>query len=61
VTAAVEHLETALRLAPGSDHIHYALALALGLAGDVSGAYENLRRAIELEPRTASWRGRTRT
>ena len=51
VTAAVEHLETALRLAPGSDHIYYALGLALGLAGDVGGAYENLRRAIELEPR----------
>ena len=51
VTAAVEHLEIALRLAPGSDHIHYALGLALGLAGDLGGAYENLRRAIELEPR----------
>ena len=51
VTAAVEHLEIALRLAPGSDHIHYALGLALGLAGDLGGAYENLKRAIELEPR----------
>ena len=50
VGAAREHLETALRLAPGSDHIHYALGLAQALAGDLAGAHENLRRAIELEP-----------
>jgi tetratricopeptide (TPR) repeat protein len=49
--AAVEHLETALRLAPGSDHVHYALGLAQALAGDLNGAYGNLKRAIELEPR----------
>lgn len=48
---AREHLEAALRLAPGSDHIHYALGVAQGLAGDVVGAHENVRRAIELEPR----------
>jgi tetratricopeptide (TPR) repeat protein len=51
VGGAREHLETALRLAPGSDHIHYALGVALALAGDVAGAHENVRRAIELEPR----------
>jgi len=51
VTAAVEHLEIALRLAPGSEHIYYALGLARALAGDLGGAYENLKRAIELEPR----------
>jgi len=45
------HLETALRIAPGADHIHYALALAQALSGDVAGAYDNLKRAIELEPR----------
>jgi tetratricopeptide (TPR) repeat protein len=45
------HLERALQMAPGSDHIHYALALAQALSGDVVNAYENLRRAIELEPR----------
>jgi tetratricopeptide (TPR) repeat protein len=45
------HLEKALALAPGSEHIHYALALAQGLSGDLSAAHENLRRAIELEPR----------
>jgi len=49
--AAVEHLEIALRLAPGSDHVHYALGLAQALAGDLNGAYRNLKRAIELEPR----------
>jgi tetratricopeptide (TPR) repeat protein len=45
------YLEKALAIAPGSDHIHYALALAQALAGDLAGAQENLRRAIELEPR----------
>jgi len=45
------HLEKALAIAPGSEHIHYALALAQGLSGDLAGAHENLRRAIELEPR----------
>jgi tetratricopeptide (TPR) repeat protein len=51
VTAAVEHLDMALRLAPGSDHIYYALGLARALAGDLGGAYESLKRAIELDPR----------
>jgi tetratricopeptide (TPR) repeat protein len=45
------HLEKALEIAPGSDHIHYALALAQALSGDLTNAHENLRRAIELEPR----------
>jgi len=45
------HLERALQMAPGSDHIHYALALAQALSGDMSNAYDNLRRAIELEPK----------
>jgi tetratricopeptide (TPR) repeat protein len=45
------HLEKALAIAPGSDHIHYALALAQALSGDLPAAHENLRRAIELEPR----------
>jgi len=51
VPAAVEHLEIAVRLAPGADHFCYALGLALALAGDLNGAYGNLKRAIELEPR----------
>jgi len=51
VTEARTHLEKALAIAPGSDHIHYALALAQALSGDFANAHDNLRRAIELEPR----------
>jgi tetratricopeptide (TPR) repeat protein len=51
VAAAREHLETAVRLAPGADHIHYALAVAQALAGDLADAHESLQRAIELDPR----------
>jgi len=45
------HLEKALEMAPAADHIHYALALAQALSGDVINAQQNLKRAIELEPR----------
>ncbi len=45
------HLERALELEPDADHVYYALALCLGLAGDLQGAYENLKRAIDLQPR----------
>jgi tetratricopeptide (TPR) repeat protein len=48
---ARSHLEKALEIAPASDHIHYALALAQALSGDLANAHENLKRAIELEPR----------
>jgi tetratricopeptide (TPR) repeat protein len=51
IAEARSHLEQALQMAPGTDHIHYALALAQALAGDVGNAHENLRKAIELEPR----------
>ena len=51
VAEARAHLEQALQLAPGADHIYYALALAQALGGDLAGAHENLKRAIELEPR----------
>ena len=51
VAEARTHLEKALAIAPGSDHIHYALALAQALSGDLAAAHENLRRAIELQPR----------
>lgn len=44
-------LETAARLAPEADHIHYALSLCLGLAGDIEGSAQSLRRAIALQPR----------
>jgi tetratricopeptide (TPR) repeat protein len=47
---AVKHLETALRMAPQADHLHYALAAAQALAGNREGAYHRLRTAIELQP-----------
>ena len=45
------HLEKALEMSPAADHVHYALALAQALAGDLANAQQNLQRAIELEPR----------
>jgi tetratricopeptide (TPR) repeat protein len=51
ISGARAHLEKALELSPDADHIHYALALAQALSGDTHAAYENLKRAIELEPR----------
>ena len=48
---ARQNLEKALGLAPAADHVHYALALALALAGDMEAARGHLERAIELEPR----------
>ena len=51
LTEARATLQRGLELAPGADHIHYALALACALGGDPAGAVESLRRAIELEPR----------
>ena len=51
VAEARAHLERALQLAPGADHVYYALALAQALEGDLAGAHESMKRAIELEPR----------
>ncbi len=48
---ATQHLETALRLAPQADHIHYAMAATQALRGNPEGAYQRLKTAIELEPR----------
>lgn len=48
---ARSNLEKALEMAPNTDHIHYALALAQALSGDLTAAHQNLKRAIELEPR----------
>jgi tetratricopeptide (TPR) repeat protein len=48
---ARKHLEIALALDPRCDYMLYAFAAALALSGDAINAYENLRRAIELEPR----------
>ncbi|MEP6716342.1 MAG: hypothetical protein ABJC09_12275 [Terriglobia bacterium] len=41
----------AIGLQPDGDHIFFTLALCCGLAGDGNGACENLKRAIDLEPR----------
>jgi len=51
IHGALAHLEKALEMSPDVDHIHYALALAQAMSGDTRNAYENLKRAIELEPR----------
>ena len=48
---ARRYFEAALSLAPNGDHIYYALALCCGLGGDLQGCYENLKRAIDLQPR----------
>jgi tetratricopeptide (TPR) repeat protein len=51
LTGAQQHLQAALAADPGADHVLYALAATQSLAGDLQGAYENLRRAIDLQPR----------
>jgi len=51
IAEARTHLEQALSLAPEADHIHYAVAAAQALNGDLIGAHEHLKRAIEIEPR----------
>jgi Tfp pilus assembly protein PilF len=45
------HLSQALRLQPEGDHIFYTMALCCGFSGDEKGACENLKRAIDLEPK----------
>ncbi|HVV43830.1 MAG TPA: hypothetical protein VHC72_01455 [Bryobacteraceae bacterium] len=51
VELAKYHLACALSLAPDADHVLYTLALCCGIAGDGNAACENLKRAIDLEPR----------
>lgn len=51
VERAKHHLGHALQMEPQADHILYTMALCCGLAGDGAGACENLKRAIDLEPR----------
>jgi tetratricopeptide (TPR) repeat protein len=51
LSPARHHLLKALEEQPEADHVYYALALCDGLSGDLQGAYENLRRAIEIQPR----------
>jgi tetratricopeptide (TPR) repeat protein len=51
VERARHHLNLALAMEPDAEHILYTMALCCGLAGDGAGACENLKRAIDLEPR----------
>jgi hypothetical protein len=45
------HLLHALRLQPEGDHILYTMSLCCGFSGDGNGACENLKRAIDLDPK----------
>jgi Tfp pilus assembly protein PilF len=36
---------------PRADHVHYAMGVCMALSGDAQGAYDSLKRAIELQPR----------
>lgn len=51
LVGAQKHLRSALEADPGADHVLYALAACQCLGGDLPSAYENLKRAIELQPR----------
>lgn len=51
IETARKHFQVALALKPDTEYMLYALAGTLALFGDVAGSFENLRRAIELEPR----------
>ena len=48
---AKRHLDAALKLDSRAEHVHYALGVCLALSGDLTGAYDSLKRAIELQPR----------
>jgi tetratricopeptide (TPR) repeat protein len=45
---AVTHFRQSLEIHPDADYIHYSLAASLAMQGEVSGAVQSLRRAIEL-------------
>lgn len=47
---AESQLRQALAENPGGDHLYYALALCRCWCGDLKGATEYMRRAIELQP-----------
>ncbi len=50
LAAAQEHLQAALQADASADHVLYALAACQSLGGDLHAAYENLKRAIDLQP-----------
>ena len=47
---AEKHLRAAVQAKDTADHYHYALALCLGLKGDLVGSSQHLARAIALAP-----------
>jgi len=51
VAGAQTHLQAALDADANADHVLYALAACHSLGGDLQAAYENLKRAIDLQPR----------
>jgi len=51
LATAQKHLRSALEADPTAEHVLYALAACQSLGGDLQAAYENLRRAIDLQPR----------
>jgi hypothetical protein len=51
VELARHHFGRALLMQPDADHVLYTMALCCGFAGDGHGACENLKRAIDLEPK----------
>jgi tetratricopeptide (TPR) repeat protein len=48
---ARRHLQIALQMDQRADHVHYAMGVCLALSGDAQGAYDSLKRAIEIQPR----------
>lgn len=51
LATAREHLMLAQNGTVAGDHVYYALAACDALSGDTESAYENLKRAIEIDPR----------
>jgi Flp pilus assembly protein TadD len=47
---AAAMLKSAVGSAPAAGHIHYALGVSLGRSGDMAGAYEHVKKSIELDP-----------
>ncbi|HZT69639.1 MAG TPA: tetratricopeptide repeat protein [Terriglobia bacterium] len=47
---ALQYLAKSDKLNPNQEYVHYALAAAYGLRGDVDNAFSHLKTAIELRP-----------
>jgi tetratricopeptide (TPR) repeat protein len=47
---AADRLEASLQAREAADHVHYALALCLGLQGKLDAAARHLQRAVDLRP-----------